>query len=76
MTTPIVVPRLGVKVTEVTVLRWLVAGGASVTEGEPILVVETDKVEVEIEAPASGAVQTAAAEGEIHPVGSVIGAIV
>jgi pyruvate/2-oxoglutarate dehydrogenase complex dihydrolipoamide acyltransferase (E2) component len=71
----IVVPRLGVTVTEVTVVEWLVDEGKRISQGDPILLVATDKVESEIPAPASGVLRRAAAPEEVHPVGAVIGSI-
>ena len=50
---PLVVPQMGV-VEEIVVLEWLKASGAQVTEGEPVVLIETDKAETELEAPASG----------------------
>jgi len=75
VSTPIIVPRLGVKVVEVTVLRWLVEDGAAVEAGQSILAVDTDKVEVEIEAPATGSLRASAVEGEVYEVGAALGEI-
>src|SRR5215813_13481782 len=47
-------PALGVAQEKGTLLNWLKAEGQSVTKGEPLMEVETDKATVEIEAPASG----------------------
>ena len=49
-----VVPPLGESVTEIRVGRWLKAVGEQVTEGEPLVEVETDKVETELPASSSG----------------------
>lgn len=55
------------------VLRWLKSAGDSVTAGEPVMEIETDKVTVEIEAPASGVLGgVSAREGESVPVGQTI----
>ena len=55
------------------VLRWLKAEGDSVAKGEPIMEIETDKVTVEIEAPASGILGgVTAREGDVIPVGQTI----
>jgi pyruvate dehydrogenase E2 component (dihydrolipoamide acetyltransferase) len=54
-------------------VRWLKAPGASVRKGEPLLEIETDKVTVEIEAPASGVLANVTAQaGDEVPVGRVI----
>jgi len=52
-TVEIVIPRSGV-VEEVVVAEWLRSDGESVSEGEPIVVIESDKAETELSAPASG----------------------
>ena len=54
MTVEIKVPAMGESVTEATVARWFKKEGDSVSQGEPLLDIETDKAVVEIESPASG----------------------
>ena len=54
MSTDIPVPEMGEGIEEVTIVQWLRQVGDSVTEGDPIVTVETDKASMEIEAPASG----------------------
>jgi pyruvate dehydrogenase E2 component (dihydrolipoamide acetyltransferase) len=55
------------------ILRWLKPEGAPVTKGEPIMEIETDKVTVEIEAPATGTLANVTArEGAVIPVGQTI----
>jgi pyruvate/2-oxoglutarate dehydrogenase complex dihydrolipoamide acyltransferase (E2) component len=56
MKKPVVIPRLGSsdESDEVRILRWLKSEGAKVRKGEALLEVETDKVNVEIEAPEEG----------------------
>ena len=49
----LVVPQMGV-VEQVLVVEWLVPDGAAVDEGDPVVVIDTDKAETELEAPASG----------------------
>ncbi len=56
MATKVLVPRLGEGVEEVTVTKWLKQVGDTVRELEPLLEVNTDKVDTEIPAPASGVV--------------------
>ena len=56
MATKVYVPRLGEGVDEVTVTKWLKQEGDSVNELEPLLEVNTDKVDTEIPAPATGTV--------------------
>ncbi len=61
--------------TEGTIVEWLVEDGAPVTAGQPIYVLETDKTEAEIEAPASGVLRIEADAGELLEVGTPIGEI-
>ena len=69
-------PKLGLTMREGTFLRWLKEVDETVQKGEILFEVESDKVVMEIEAPASGfLVQTAAAPGDVVPVGQVIGLI-
>jgi 2-oxoglutarate dehydrogenase E2 component (dihydrolipoamide succinyltransferase) len=56
MATKVFVPRLGEGVDEVTVTKWLKQEGDSVNELEPLLEVNTDKVDTEIPAPATGTI--------------------
>jgi pyruvate dehydrogenase E2 component (dihydrolipoamide acetyltransferase) len=54
METAVVMPKLGLIMTEGTIMEWLKSEGDAISEGEPLLVVETEKAEIEVEAPASG----------------------
>lgn len=54
MAETIVMPDLGQTVSEGTIQRWLVQEGEPVELGQPLLVVETDKAEVEVESVAEG----------------------
>ena len=49
----LVVPQMGV-VEQVLVVEWLVPDGSEVAAGEPVVVIDTDKAETELEAPTSG----------------------
>jgi pyruvate dehydrogenase E2 component (dihydrolipoamide acetyltransferase) len=70
----LVMPALGMAQETGKVLRWLRVPGEEVRQGEPLLEVETDKANVEIEAPASGVLaRVLAPEGAEVPVGQVIG---
>jgi pyruvate/2-oxoglutarate dehydrogenase complex dihydrolipoamide acyltransferase (E2) component len=75
MTVPINIPKLGVSMTEGTLVEWLVADGDSVQVGDILYRVETDKVENEIEAPVAGIMRISGVEGETYEVGTQIGAI-
>jgi 2-oxoglutarate dehydrogenase E2 component (dihydrolipoamide succinyltransferase) len=70
------VPELGESVTEATVGRWLKSEGEEVTAGEPVVELETDKVNFEVEAEQDGVLENIAkGEGEDVGVGEVIGTI-
>ncbi len=73
MAIKVLVPLLGEGVEEVTVIKWLKKEGDSVSELEPLLEVNTDKVDTEIPAPASGTVlKILAEEGVPAKVGEVL----
>lgn len=58
------------------VVRWLKHEGASVKQGDPLVEVETDKVNIELEAPCSGVVyEILVREGEVVSVGTVLACI-
>lgn len=69
-------PKLGLTMKEGTVAAWHVAPGASVTRGQPVLDVETEKVTSECEAEADGVLRRqVAAQGTVLPVGALVGVI-
>jgi len=69
-------PALGVAQQTGTLLKWLKSEGQSVTKGEPLMEVETDKATVEIEAAASGVLAAVTAKpGDEIPVGQKIAVI-
>jgi pyruvate/2-oxoglutarate dehydrogenase complex dihydrolipoamide acyltransferase (E2) component len=51
---PLIVPQLGNAMEEVTVAEWYVDVGERVEEGEPIVMIDSDKAQSELEAPATG----------------------
>ena len=76
MSQKIIVPTLGESVTEATVAKWLKNQGESVTSDEPIVELETDKVNVEVPAPNDGVLENISAkEGETVNVGALLGTI-
>jgi len=76
MATEIRVPTLGESVTEATIARWLKKEGETVAVDEPVVELETDKVSVEVPAPAAGVLsEIAVKEGETVEVGALLGAI-
>ena len=76
MTIEIKVPAMGESVTEATVARWFKKEGDAVVRDEPLLELETDKVTVEVPAPASGAIESISVKaGDTVQVGAILGAI-
>ena len=76
MATKVLVPRLGEGVDEVTVTKWLKQVGDSINELEPLLEVNTDKVDTEIPAPVTGTIlQIIAQEGTPAKVGELLAII-
>ncbi len=76
MSVEIKVPTLGESVTEATIAKWLKKPGDSVKVDEPLVELETDKVSLEVPAPAAGVLQDVAAEeGSDVEVGAVLGTI-
>jgi 2-oxoisovalerate dehydrogenase E2 component (dihydrolipoyl transacylase) len=76
MATKVLVPRLGEGVEEVTITKWLKQVGDSIKELEPLLEVNTDKVDTEIPAPATGTVlKIIAQEGSPAKVGELLAII-
>ena len=76
MATEIRVPTLGESVTEATIGRWFKKAGDAVRADEPLVELETDKVTVEVPAPAAGVLEKIIAkDGETVGVGAVLGSI-
>ena len=72
----ITVPTLGESVTEATVSKWLKSQGEKVVADEPIVELETDKVNVEVPSPSNGVLDNInVKEGETVNVGSLLGTI-
>jgi 2-oxoglutarate dehydrogenase E2 component (dihydrolipoamide succinyltransferase) len=76
MSEKILVPTLGESITEATVAKWLKNKGDNIQADEPIVELETDKVNLEVPAPVSGILdQINAKDGEVVQVGSVLGSV-
>ena len=76
MAKEVIMPALGMAQDEGVLLRWLKKEGEMVTAGEPLMEVATDKVDVQVDAPASGLLTAVTAkEGDEIPVGQVIAQI-
>ena len=77
MAVQVVMPKLGLNMTEGTVVQWLKREGDRVEQGEPLFILETDKTTMEAEAQASGILgRILAAAGETVPVATVVAIIV
>lgn len=71
----VAIPHSGLS-EEVVVLEWLVADGAAVEVGSPLALIESEKSQIEIDAPASGRLEiVVAASDEEVPVGTTIGRV-
>ncbi len=76
MATEIRVPTLGESVTEATIGRWFKKAGDAVKADEPLVELETDKVTIEVPAPAAGVLsEIVVGDGETVGVGAVLGSI-
>ena len=76
MSEKIVVPALGESVTEATVSKWLKSVGEKVDSDEPIVELETDKVNVEVPSPSDGVLENISVkEGDTVEVGALLGSI-
>tara|TARA_B100001093_G_scaffold427708_1_gene422159 strand:+ start:6418 stop:7761 length:1344 start_codon:yes stop_codon:yes gene_type:complete len=76
MSEKIVVPILGESVTEATVAKWLKSKGDKVSSDEPLVELETDKVNVEVPSPSNGILENISAkEGETVNVGALLGSV-
>jgi len=76
MSEKITVPTLGESITEATVSKWLKSQGEEVSADEPLVELETDKVNVEVPSPTNGILGSIAVrEGETVNVGSLLGTI-
>ncbi|TVQ35603.1 MAG: dihydrolipoamide succinyltransferase, partial [Geminicoccaceae bacterium] len=74
MSIEIKVPTLGESISEATVAKWFKQAGDAVAVDEPLVELETDKVTVEVNAPANGTIaEIMAAEGSEVEVGAVLG---
>ena len=75
MATEIKVPTLGESVTTATVARWIKQAGEAVAADEPLVELETDKVTVEVTAPAAGVLSISVPEGGEVEVGALLGTV-
>ena len=72
MATEIIMPKLGLTMSEGSVVRWIKKDGETVKKGELLFEVQTDKVVLEVESPADGIVKILTGEGVVVPVTTII----
>lgn len=73
MAIEMIMPKVDMDQETGTVVEWLKTDGQLVTEGETILVIETDKIAIDVEAPGTGILNgISAKEGDVIPIGTVI----
>ncbi len=76
MATKVIMPKQGLQMTEGTIISWLAAEGDAVKEGDPLFEIETDKLTIEIESPATGILlKILRKEGEVVPVAEPVAII-
>ena len=76
MSEKILVPVLGESITEATVSKWLKNEGEKVEADEPIVELETDKVNLEVPSPVSGVLDSInSKDGSVVGVGAVLGSV-
>jgi pyruvate/2-oxoglutarate dehydrogenase complex dihydrolipoamide acyltransferase (E2) component len=69
------IPQAGSEMEEGELAQWLVPSGSRVEEGQSIYILGTDKVEMEVEAPATGILHHVGEAGRVYTVGAVIATI-
>jgi pyruvate/2-oxoglutarate dehydrogenase complex dihydrolipoamide acyltransferase (E2) component len=73
---PILLPKAGMNMVEATVVAWRKQPGDHVEQGEPVVDIETDKVEMQVEAPVSGVLaEVLVGPDEDAEVGATLGRI-
>ena len=72
MTSYVSISKMGMAMEEGTIVEWLVSDGESVEVGRPIYILNSDKIDTEIECQAAGTIHLLAEEGQTLPVGTPI----
>ena len=75
MSTPLRIPQAGAAMEEGTIIEWVVADGSAVAAGQVVYRLDTDKTELDVEAPVAGVLRITGAEGATYPVGAEVGSI-
>ncbi|MER5836626.1 lipoyl domain-containing protein, partial [Streptomyces sp. NPDC002130] len=73
MAVEVLLPKIGLTMQEGTIDEWLVPVGAAVAEGDALLRLATDKVDVDVEAEAGGLFHPVVPAGSTVPTGALIG---
>ncbi len=73
MATEIILPKLGFSVNEAILTEWMVPDGTTVSKGQLLYTMESEKSIQEVEAPADGVLKVLKEAGETYEVGTVIG---
>jgi pyruvate dehydrogenase E2 component (dihydrolipoamide acetyltransferase) len=60
---------------EGTIIEWLVPDGSAVAAGQVVYRLDTDKTELDVEAPVAGVLRITGGEGATYPVGAEVGTI-
>ncbi len=71
----ILIPKLGMSMTDATLSQWLVEDGAEISVGQDIYAIETDKSVQEVQSPVAGRLVIIAKAGGVYPVGELIARI-
>jgi pyruvate/2-oxoglutarate dehydrogenase complex dihydrolipoamide acyltransferase (E2) component len=75
MATDIILPQIGFSMSEGTLVEWFAEDGATVTAGDNLYAIESDKSVNEVEAPVTGVLRIKSEIGKVYPVGEVIATI-
>lgn len=75
MATKVIMPKLGMAMSDGTVVKWLKEDGAEVQAGQPVVVVMSKKITYEVEAPVSGILRHASKAKDVRGIGQVVGFI-
>ena len=75
MATQVLLPKIGFSMNEATLSEWMAQDGATVSEGQALYAIESEKSTQEVESPASGRLKIIAKIGEVYEVGAVLAEI-
>jgi len=75
MIAEVIIPKTGLNSDDCHLLAWLADEGSKITTGQPIFTMETDKVEMDVEADEDGYLRHLAPAAADYPVGTVVGYI-